>query len=147
MLEILSRVDDNEGFEHAKEEIREVVNCVLDKLEGKSSPYSPEELAFRVQIKKPLSSYETDIQHVRAAKMLVEWSGDKNKVPPGTIVEFIKTKDKEGILPVEMAKERKYWIDKDQYIDILRSVFEQVLDSVGLDFEEFLGFTTLDQFF
>jgi DNA polymerase I len=147
MLEILSRVDDTEGFEHAKEEIREVVNCVLDRLEGKADPYSPEELAFRVQITKPLSSYETDIQHVRAAKMLVEWSGDKNKVPPGTIVEFIKTKDREGILPVEMAKDRQYWIDKDQYIDILRSVFEQVLDSVGLDFEEFLGFTTLDQFF
>ncbi|RLI58130.1 MAG: DNA-directed DNA polymerase I [Candidatus Thorarchaeota archaeon] len=147
MLQILSRVDDPEGFEAAREEIREVVNRVLDRLEGKAEPYSPEELAFRVQITKPLSAYETDIQHVRAAKMLVEWSGDENKVPPGTIVEFIKTKDKEGILPVEMAKERKYWIDKDQYIDVLRSVFEQVLDSLGLDFDEFLGFTTLDEFF
>lgn len=147
MLEVLSRVDSPEGFEEAKEEIREIVNCVIDKLEGKAESYSPEELAFRMQITKPLSSYETEIQHVRAAKMLVEWSNDPNRVPPGTIVEFIKTKDKEGILPVEMAKGRQYFIDKDQYIDILRSVFEQVLDSVGLDFEEFLGFTTLDQFF
>jgi DNA polymerase I len=147
MLEVLSRVDSPEGFEEAKEEIREIVNCVIDKLEGKTEPYAPEELAFRMQITKPLESYGTEIQHVRAGKMLVEWSNDRNRVPPGTIVEFIKTKDKEGILPVEMARERQYFIDKDQYIDILRSVFDQVLDSVGLDFDEFLGFTTLDQFF
>ncbi|TFF91149.1 hypothetical protein EU545_05370 [Candidatus Thorarchaeota archaeon] len=147
MLEVLSRVDSPEGFEEAKDEIREIVNCVIDKLEGKAEPYAPEELAFRMQITKPLSSYGTDVQHVRAGKMLVEWTKDPKRVPPGTIIEFIKTKDKEGILPVEMAKERQYFIDKDHYIGILRSVFEQVLDSVGLDFDEFLGFTTLDQFF
>lgn len=147
MLEVLSRVNSPEGFEEAKHEIREIVNCVIDRLEGKADPYSPEELAFRMQITKPLNSYGTDVQHVRAGKMLVEWSHDPNKVPPGTIVEFIKTKDKDGILPVEMAREHQYFIDKDHYIGILRSVFEQVLDSVGLDFDEFLGFTTLDQFF
>ena len=147
MLEVLSRVDDSEGFEAAKEEIREIVNNVIDRLEGKSEPYSPEELAFRIQMTKPLHSYDTDIPHVRAAKMLVEQTQDPTKALPGTIVAFIKTKGQETVLPVELAKEASYWIDKDAYIDILKSVFEQVLDSVGLDFDEFLGFTTLDQFF
>ncbi|GAH55249.1 unnamed protein product, partial [marine sediment metagenome] len=63
------------------------------------------------------------------------------------IVAYLKTKGQETVLPVELAKGVSYWIDKDAYIDILKSVFEQVLDSVGLDFDEFLGFTTLDQFF
>jgi DNA polymerase I len=147
MLEVLSRVDDPEGFEAAKEEIREIVNSVIDNLEAKPARYSPEELAFRIQMTKPLHSYDTDIPHVRAAKMLVEKTQDPTKALPGTIVAFIKTKGQETVLPVELAKGASYWIDKDAYIDILKSVFEQVLDSVGLDFDEFLGFTTLDQFF
>ena len=44
-------------------------------------------------------------------------------------------------------EDKSYWLDKDKYIDTLRSVFGQVLDSVGINFEELLGFTTLDQFF
>ena len=147
MLEVLSRVDDTEGFEVAKEEIREIVNSVIDRLEGKSDPYNPEELAFRIQMTKPLHSYDTDIPHVRAAKMLVEQTQDPTKALPGTIVSYIKTKGQDTVLPVELAEGTSYWIDKDAYIDILKSVFEQVLDSVGLDFDEFLGFTTLDQFF
>lgn len=147
MLEVLSRVDDPEGFEAAKDEIREIVNNVIDRLEGKSEPYTPENLAFRIQMTKALHSYDTDIPHVRAAKMLVEKTQDPTKALPGTIVAYIKTKGQDTVLPVELAKGVSYWIDKDAYIDILKSVFEQVLDSVGLDFDEFLGFTTLDQFF
>ena len=112
-----------------------------------SNQPSPEELAFRIQLTKPLHSYDTDIPHVRAAKKLVEVTQDPTKALPGTIVSYIKTKGKDTVVPVELAKGQSYWIDKDAYIDILRSVFDQVLDSVGLDFEEFLGFTTLDQFF
>ena len=147
MLEVLSRVDDPEGFEAAKDEIREIVNNVIDRLEGKSEPYTPEELAFRIQMTKALHSYDTDIPHVRAAKMLVEKTQDPTKALPGTIVSYIKTKGQDSVLPVELAQGVSYWIDKGAYIDILKSVFEQVLDSVGLDFNEFLGFTTLDQFF
>ncbi len=145
MLDVLSRVNNPEGFEAAKEEIREVVNYVIDRLEGKADPYSPEELAFRVQMTKSLDAYgKTKPQHVRAAMMLRDAGFD---VPPGTIVEYIKTKGTEDLLPVQMAEDTSYWLDKDKYLDTLRSVFEQVLDSVGIDFEELLGFTTLDQFF
>ncbi len=147
MLEVLSRVDDSEGFEAAKEEIREIVNCVIDRIEGKAEAYNPEELAFRIQMTKPVHSYDTDIPHVRAAKMLIEATNDPTKALPGTIVSYIKTKGQDTVIPVELAKDMSYWIDKDAYIDILKSVFEQVLDSVGLDFDEFLGFTTLDKFF
>ncbi|MFX1264136.1 MAG: DNA polymerase domain-containing protein, partial [Promethearchaeota archaeon] len=145
MLDVLSKVDSVEGFETAKGEIREIVNSVIDRLEGKSDPYSPDELAFRVQVTKRLSEYGlSKPQHVRAAEMLQNRGFD---VPPGTIVEYIKTKGGDGVIPVEVAREESYWLDKDKYIDTLRSVFEQVLDSVGIDFQELLGFTTLDQFF
>ncbi|NHI83774.1 MAG: DNA-directed DNA polymerase I [Candidatus Thorarchaeota archaeon] len=145
MLHALSKVDNPEGFETAKDEVREIVNCVIDRLEGKADPYEPEELAFRVQMTKPLDAYgKTTPQHVRAALMLKDAGYD---VPPGTIVEYIKIKGPEDLLPVQLAEGSSYWLDKDKYIDTLRSVFEQVLDSVGIDFEELLGFTTLDQFF
>jgi DNA polymerase I len=145
MLDVLSKVDSVEGFETAKGEIREIVNCVIDRLEGQTDSYSPDELAFRVQVTKRLSEYGmSKPQHVRAAEMLRNSGFD---VPPGTIVEYIKTKGGDGVLPVQLARDTSYWLDKDKYIDTLRSVFEQVLDSVGIDFEELLGFTTLDQFF
>ncbi|MGY5875642.1 MAG: DNA polymerase domain-containing protein, partial [Candidatus Thorarchaeota archaeon] len=145
MLDVLSRVDNPEGFESAKDEIREIINCVLDRLEGKAESYTPEDLAFRVQMTKALDQYgDTKPMHVRAAQMLKDAGYD---VPPGTIVEYIKIKGRDDILPVQMAKESDFWLDKDRYIDTLRSVFDQVLDSVGLNFDEMLGFTTLDQFF
>ncbi|MGY5854040.1 MAG: DNA-directed DNA polymerase I, partial [Candidatus Thorarchaeota archaeon] len=145
MLEVLSRVDNSEGFETAKDEIREIINCVLDRLEGKTESYTPEDLTFRVQMTKSLDQYgDTKPMHVRAAQMLKDAGYD---VPAGTIVEYIKVKGRDDILPVQMAKETDFWLDKDRYIDTLRSVFDQVLDSVGLNFDEMLGFTTLDQFF
>ncbi len=144
MLGVLSKVDSTEGFETAKEEIREIVNHVLDRIEGKSEPYTPEELAFRVQMTKPIENYGSTMpQHVRAAKMLRDAGYD---IQPGQLIEYIKTKDEAGVLPVQMAKDRAYWIDTDKYIDTLRSVFGQVLDAVGIEFDELLGFTTLDQF-
>jgi DNA polymerase I len=114
----------------------------MDRLEGKTEEYSPEDLAFRIQLTKNLDSYgDVKPQHVRAAMMLAE------KPTAGTLIEYIKTKDDNGVLPVEMAKTQAYWIDKDKYVDTLKSVFGQVLDAVGLDFEGLMGFTTLDQFF
>jgi len=145
MLDILSEVENPAGFEEAKDEIREIVNCVIDRLEGKAEEYSPEDLAFRVQMTKSIDDYgKTTPQHVRAAMMLRDAGYE---VSSGTIIEYIKTKDEGGVMPVQLAKDTAYWLDQDKYIDTLRSVFEQVLDSVGLDFEELLGFTTLDQFF
>lgn len=145
MLNVLSKVDNEEGFEAAKEEIREIVNCVIDRLEGKAEPYDPDELAFRVQITKRIGDYGlSKPQHVRAAEMLQNAGYD---VPPGTIVEYIKIKGTDSVIPVQLVGDKSYWLDKDKYIDTLRSVFEQVLDSVGINFEELLGFTTLDQFF
>jgi len=145
MLTILSKVDNLEGFETAKDEIREIVNTVIDRLEGKTNPFTPDDLAFRIQLTKRLDQYgKTTPQHVRAAQMLKAAGHD---IQPGTIVEYIKTKGNGGVLPIELAKEKSYWLDTDKYTDTLRSVFGQVLDSVGIDFEELLGFTTLDQFF
>jgi DNA polymerase I len=145
MLEILSRVDSPDGFETAKAQIREIVNQVIDRLEGRGEPYTPDEVAFRVQMTKPLEQYgKTKPQHVRAALMMKNAGYD---IPAGTIVSYIKTKGEDGVLPVELAQGASYWLDKDKYVETLHSVFEQVLDSVGLEFEELMGFTTLDQFF
>ncbi|MHA1929531.1 MAG: DNA polymerase domain-containing protein, partial [Candidatus Thorarchaeota archaeon] len=145
MLKVLAKVDNPEGFEIAREEIREIVNYVLDRLEGKTEEYTPDDLAFRIQMTKALRDYgKTKPQHIRAALMM-EAAG--HTVEQGALIEYIKTKDTEGVLPVVMAKETSYWIDKEKYIDTLKSVFGQVLESVGLDFEGLLGFTTLDDFF
>jgi DNA polymerase I len=37
-------------------------------------------------------------------------------------------------------------VDVDKYIDYLHSTFDQVLDALGLDFDEIIGLTKLERF-
>jgi DNA polymerase I len=45
---------------------------------------------------------------------------------------------------VRVSKDR---IDVDKYIEYMRSTFEQVLDSLDLDFDSIIGVGSLEQFF
>jgi DNA polymerase I len=48
------------------------------------------------------------------------------------------------VKPVELATKSE--IDVDKYIAYLHSTFDQVLDALGLDFEEIIGLTKLERF-
>lgn len=141
MLEILSKVDSEEDFEKARDAIKNIVLDFKHKLENED--YDINDLAFRIQMTKSLERYsKVKPQHVRAAEILQSKKGVK--IEKGQIIEFIKVRGKEGVMPVELAQ--KSQVDIDKYMDTLRSTFEQVLDALGLDYDEIMGKTTLDQF-
>jgi DNA polymerase I len=48
------------------------------------------------------------------------------------------------VKPVELATKNE--IDVDKYIAYLHSTFDQVLDALGLDFDEIIGLTKLERF-
>jgi len=140
MISILGEVESSEDFDEAKSRIREVVKTCYLKL--KNGKYSLDDLAFNVMISKPIESYtKTTPQHVKAAKLLVK---NEVEVKPGEIISFVKTKTQEGVKPVQLASVKE--IDADKYMGYIKSTFEQVLDAIGIDFDEITGFTKLEHF-
>jgi len=64
----------------------------------------------------------------------------------GDLISFVKVNsNKERVKPVELTYKNE--IDTDKYIAYLQSTFDQVLDALGLNFDEIIGLTKLAQFF
>ncbi len=126
VLKILSEVKTPEDLNEAKKRIEDHIIDIIRKL--KKGAYSLEDLAFRVQLTKPLSEYtKTTPQHVQAARKL------KREVRPGEIIAYVKTRD--GVMPLE-ARPKASEIDWNRYIEFTKSVFDQLLDALGMSISE-----------
>ncbi len=134
MIEELRKVQIPEDFEEAKQRIRNKLKGFIKKLE--KFEFSVAELAFQMTLSKDLDKYNKTIpQHVRAARLLA--TKYNKKLKSGDIIQFVKTKGPEGVLPVELAKVTDISVKK--YKQQLESTFEQVLDAMGIQFEELYG--------
>ena len=141
LTEILSGVERPEDMPRAKTEIRELVESVHSRL--KEGDFDLRELAFSVMLGRRLSSYETRPQHVKAARMLQEQG---ISLGLGDIISYVVTQG--GVKPVQLASKRD--VDIGKYVDYLESMFEQLLDSLDMNFDELVGRPremTLDSFF
>ena len=100
------------------------------------------ELAFSVVLGEDIERYtKTTPQHVKAAKILKESGAD---LKAGDLIRFVKTARLPHVKPVELATKNE--IDIDKYTAYLHSTFDQVLDALGLNFEEIIGLTKLERF-
>ena len=141
LTKILSGVERPEDMPEAKEEIRALVESVHGRLKGRD--FDLRELAFSVMLGRSLSSYETNPQHVKAAKMLREQG---ISLGVGDIIRYVVTQG--GVKPVQMASKRD--VDIGKYVEYLASIFEQLLDALDMNFDELVGRPremTLDSFF
>ena len=140
MLKILSEVRSEEEFEEAKKKIMEILKSKYYAL--KRGEYNLEDLSFKVMLSKSVERYvKTTPPHVKAARKLINRG---IQVVPGDIIAYVKTKDSDGVEPLEFA--RKDQIDVDKYVEYLTSTFEQVLDALGIDFDRIIGITSLEHF-
>ena len=141
MVQTLSEVKSREEFEMAKEKIKEIVRSCYLKLRNRE--YSLEELAFSVMISKPPDRYiKTTPQHVKAAHLLAQKGVE---IKAGDLIAFVKVLGELGVKPVQLASPSE--IDSAKYMEYIRSTFEQVLDALGVEFEELVGTRRLDSFF
>jgi len=132
MVEELSKVKAPEDFDVAKEQIKNKIKTAIKKLENHEYPM--EDLAFQMTMSKDPDKYEKTVpQHVQAAKLLEKQL--KKRISSGDIIRFVKTKT--GVLPVELAKHSDVSIKK--YKAQIESIFEQVLDAIGISFDELYG--------
>ena len=143
LIEILSKVQTMDDFASAKKEISEKIAICGKKVEAKEIPL--EDLAFNVMLSKAPSEYVKTIpQHIRAAKQLESI----REIKRGDRIAYIKTLNKPGVKPVEMAKKEE--MDSKKYMEFMESTLEQITSSMDLDFDTILGKpkqTGLDEFF
>ena len=141
MKQRLAVVKTPADFEKAKKDIGQVVLDCYMKLKRREWE-SMSELAFNVTLGEELQHYtKTTPQHVKAAKMLKNNGAD---LKAGDLISFVKTTKEPHVKPVELATKSE--IDVDKYVAYLQSTFDQVLDALGLDFEEIIGLTKLARF-
>jgi len=141
MKQCLAVVKTPPDFEKAKRDIGEIVRECYMRLKRREWE-NMEELAFNVTLGDELKHYtKTTPQHVRAARMLEDHGAE---LKAGDLISFVKVTREPHVKPVELATKSE--IDVDKYIAYLQSTFDQVLDALGLDFEEIIGLTKLERF-
>lgn len=141
MKERLAKVKNPAEFEKAKKDIAEIVRERYMRLKRREWE-SMSELAFHVVLGEELDHYtKTTPQHVKAAKIL-EKTGVELRA--GDLISFVKTVREPHVKPVELASKNE--VDVDKYIAYLHSTFDQVLDALGLSFDEIIGLTKLERF-
>ncbi len=142
MKDRLAKVKNPEDFEKARKDIANIVreryNILKRREWGDMS-----ELAFHVVLGDEVASYtKTTPQHVKAAKIL-QASGKELRA--GDLISFVKVNsNKDHVKPVELTSRNE--VDVDKYIAYLQSTFDQVLDALGLSFDEIIGLTRLESF-
>ena len=141
MKERLAKVKNPEDFEKARKDIANIVRDRYNTLKRREWK-EMSDLAFHVVLGDDLSHYtKTTPQHVKAARML-ESSG--RELRAGDLISFVKVLREPHVKPVELASRNE--VDVDKYIAYLQSTFDQVLDALGLNFDEIIGMTRLASF-
>ena len=139
--ERLAKVKTPADFENAKKDIVEIVRDCYMRLKRREWE-NLSDLTFNVVLGEEPDSYKkTTPQHVKAARMLKE-GGIELKA--GDLISFVKVIKEPHVKPVELATKNE--IDVDKYIAYLHSTFDQILDALGLDFDEIIGLTKLERF-
>jgi len=142
MEERLGQVKSPSEFEDAKNEIRKIIRDRYTRLKKREWGETPDELAFHVVLGKTPKHYEkTTPQHVKAARELEKRGYE---LTAGDLISFVKVTKDPHVKPIQFASNNE--IDVEKYVGYLHSTFDQILDALGLDFNEIIGLTKLERF-
>jgi DNA polymerase I len=145
-VEILKKIVDPESFEQSKNQLIQIVKSTI-KMIGKpvdAGGFPLDDYAISVVLSKRISAYtKTMPQHVKAAKLLP--ANELKQMEPGSYISYIKTRTSDGVKPLVIASIND--IDVAKYKELVQSTFEQVLDALGIDYEEIKGVKKLTSFF
>jgi DNA polymerase I len=132
VIEILKNVTNDNEFLEARKIVIDIIKENRKKI-GKQGEFSLEDYSLNISIQKSLDSYEKTVpQHVRAAKELREKKG--RVVEKGESITIIKSNNDIGAKALELAKFTD--LDTKKYRELLKSALEQLLDALGIEYEE-----------
>jgi len=134
VIEKVRNVRNNDEFLNARASIIEVIKENRNKI-GKPDAFKLDDYVIKIGISKKLEDYKSTIpQHIRVAKKLKEAGGKEYK--KGDVIKIIKTNGDLGATDIKIAKFRD--LDVKKYRELLRSAIEQLLDALGIEFEEII---------
>jgi len=138
---ILASVDNINDIDSAIDRIRKLTKKSYIMLKNKKYPLN--ELAFRVTLTKSLKEYtKTTPQHVKAAFQLKRYGLN---IDIGDIISFVKIRGGDGVKALQLARIDE--IDEKKYLEYIETTFRQILESIGVDFDDILGTKHLDKYF
>lgn len=136
----LSHVQNREDFEETRYKIKKIVQECYNNL--KERKYSLVDLSFKVMLSKSINHYvKTTPQHVKAARLLQQFGIE---IRSGDIISYVKVSGPIGVKPIRLASITE--IDVDKYVEHMKTTFGQIMDALGLSFDEIIGIKTLDDF-
>ncbi|MFX1257483.1 MAG: DNA-directed DNA polymerase I [Promethearchaeota archaeon] len=142
LIETLKEITKDNEFKKAKKEILEIIRDNLKKIG--TDTFTLEDYAINIALQKDIKNYTKVVpQHVRAAKELKEATGKEYQ--KGEVISFVKSKGIIGAKAIELAKLQD--IDTKKYKQLLKSALEQVLDALGISFDEIRGIKKIDAYF
>ncbi len=144
--EIIKNITSDEDYKAKKESIKTFIRQCWSRI--KKNQFPLESYAIKIQLQSKIVKQISDpneptlkIQHLMAARELYQLK--KVKFEAGSSFSFVKVKS--GAKALELAHLGE--IDRDKYMDLFKSTFEQVLDALGISFAEIIGIKKLDSFF
>ena len=141
VVELVSNLEDNQvALNKVKEALKETVQEVYMKL--KNRDFTLDEVAFRTTLNKPIESYvKTTPIHVKAAKQLSRYGIAVGK---GDVILYVKTRTKDKVKAIQLAKLDD--VDIKEYIEAMKSIFQQLLIPFSIEWEEIAGAVGLFNF-
>ncbi|MHA1675180.1 MAG: DNA-directed DNA polymerase I [Promethearchaeota archaeon] len=142
----LTQITDMDIFNRKR---KKIITIVRNSIRAIGKPvekggFDIKDYAITVVLRRKVESYTTTSpQHVKAVKLLPP--NEQKKVGPGTFITFVKTRTSEGVKPLSLASIKD--IDFKKYKQLVQSTFEQVLDPLGIGYEEIQGIKKLESFF
>lgn len=137
---LLSEINTEADIQAKKTAILKLVKNTYSKLKLRNWD-SMEDLAFRVTASKNLDDYDSEPQHVKAAKALKSAGYD---ISEGSEISYIKTTNSAHVKPTILTNPED--VDVSKYIEFLQSTFIQILEPLGIDWDkDILGVCQLDR--
>ncbi|WP_243637324.1 DNA-directed DNA polymerase I [Aeropyrum pernix] len=138
-VKILSKLQKPEDVEAILAELRDHINTVYNNV--KKKVYTLDQFAIKVMLSKNPREYDKNTpQHVKAAMLLQRLGLTLSR---GDIVYYVKTRDKLGVKPVQLA--RLSDVDPGKYVEHVKTAFEQMLMAFGISWDDISGVRKLDR--
>ncbi len=160
VLKILTKVGNPEELENAKDRIIKITQNTLNSIEKRT--FKLEDVAISVTLSKKLKEYDSWTQPLQAAiQLIIAKKGENPSV--GSSITFVKTKPFKIVVPKNILSDKisksgecsvkpielteKTDVDGSKMKEIIKSTFVQLLDTIGIPWNEVQGIKALDKWF